>query len=161
MDHKESPLTKKHEKDTKSINLDEINEIEEDIKLLEKCLFIDTAKIKSEEAKLCIRTGNDSLGNINSNISKYNIITKAKREIKIMSRDPATTPDDSKPPIYINKSTPEGNKIPQKHNSRRFIRKEAKVNAKSNSLQDLCQFNFNYRSLSPYHIQIARFNEYY
>ena len=30
LDHKESPLTKKHEKDTKSINLDEINEIEED-----------------------------------------------------------------------------------------------------------------------------------
>ena len=161
LDYSGGILKNQYKTDSKIVDLDEINEIEDDIKLLEKCLCIDTNNKKIlEESKNTqqIKKINEQPNNTNTH-SKFSIITKAKRELNSTYREPLIIQDDLQNPIHNVRVTPEINKIPLKNNIRRFIKKRVKSNVKSSSMQDLFQFKFNYRSLSPYHIKIARFNE--
>ena len=236
------------EKHARNISGDDIDEIEEDIKLLEKCLNIDANKVKSPDyeikrsnteirspvavlnnfrfkssekisnhklkAKFIHKTGHrhanmtpDNLksSNLSSkrDINKNNFdrnksspdatkitgdinktgsdTTKATGDINKTNSDVnktagdinKTTSDTNKTAGEINKSGSDvykmtgginkGNEDSNKNSNRipfrKFIKKDLKANKKCCSMETFSQFKFNYRSLSPYHIQITRHNE--
>jgi hypothetical protein len=142
----------------KILIIDDIDEIEEDIKILEKVLNIDVNQKKTENINLYKHRNSESDSKELRNPKKsLKIIEKIKKQNKSGLSDITAV---SEKLLYTDSKIPQPSSKPKlKSPSRKFIKKKSSIKQKSTSMEILNQFKFNYRSLSPYQIQIIRHNE--
>lgn len=146
----EELIENKYKHAIRKISVDDIIEIEEDIKMLEKCLNIEKG---SEKSPASVKANNVSPLAMKS---RYRIIEKVKASSQVHKSAPKaarTTPIN--PRLPLEKSAEASPKLPP----RRFIKKSEKSNKKSCSMEAFNQVKFSYRSLSPYYIQVTRHKE--
>ena len=143
---------------SKVLIVEDLHDLEEEIKLLEKCLSIESPLVTPSEIKdiQFSKTPTETSKKFPRRIS---IIEKAKSNNRVLAKSPCITPNSSK---NLTKTPKNGENKPfQKIPAQRFIKKPLANKQKSNSMDLINQLKFNYRSLSPFHIQITRYNENY